>query len=334
VKCEANNMTTTIFPPPAVYRGTRLVGLRFQERDARILDVIYEYGGVVAKRQLKQVFWPDKSDRAMEKRLSKLLGGGYIDWPKRDDWRSHPIPEPICWLGWKGVLLLGERRALQVEAVSKANENQIRRLDSQLRKQGFRWMREPRWIQLEHDLAVVDFRLVLENSLKNRPHLKLSEWLNEGVFRSEMDIMEYEVEGHSGAPRKMRRGVCPDAFFVIDDDQRKRGGQPYRARFLLELDNATHDNPSFGLEKALPGAAYINSTAYKERFGHNSGRWLIVTTAGQRRLENLVAQTEAKLGQHSELFFFTTFDQLKAGDLIGDEIWIQGGSRKPCSLKL
>ncbi len=327
-------MSTTIFPPPEMKVTDRHPSLRFQDRDQEILNAIYEYGGVVAKRQLKEIFWPDKTPRAMEKRLSKLYRGEYLDWPNKGDWRLRPVPEPVCWLGWKGALLLGESRGLQVEPVIKANENQIRRLDSQLRKQGFHWMREPRWIQLEHDLNVVDFRLLLEKSLRGRPHLSLSEWLHEGVFRSQMDIMEYEVESQNGAPRKVRKGVCPDAFFVIDDGRRKQTGQPYRARFLLELDNATHDNPSFGLEKALPGAAYIRSSAYKERFGHNSGRWLIVTTAGPRRLENLVAQTEEKVGQRSELFFFTTFDQLKACDLVGDEIWLQGGSRKHSSLNL
>ena len=204
-------------------------------------------------------------------------------------------------------------------------------METLLRKQGFHWMREPRWIQLEHDLAVVDLRLHLQKSLLDHSSLTLSEWLHEGVFRSQTDVMEYEVEGNGGT-RRVKKGVCPDAYFVIDDEQRKKTGQPYRARFLLELDNATHDNPSFGLEKALPGAAYIGSSAYKQRFGHNTGRWLIVTTAGERRMENLMHQTEEKVGRRAELFYFTTFDQVKACNLITAEIWLQGGTRKPSSL--
>lgn len=327
-------MTTIIFPPPSMNKSTSHPGLRLQARDEEMLNSIYEYGGVVAKRQLKHIFWANKTYRAMEKRLSKLYRGGYLDWPVKEDWRLYPIPEPVCWLGWKGALLLGESRGLQVDAIHKTNENQFRRLDGQLRKQGFHWMRKPRWIQLKHDLAVVDFRLFLEKSLRNCPHLILSGWLHEGVFCSQMDIMEYEVEAQGGPLRKVKKGVCPDAFFVIDDEQRRQRGQPYRARFLLELDNATHDNPSFGLEKSLPGSAYIHSIAYKKRFGHNSGRWLIVTTAGERRMENLMRQTEEKVGHRAELFFFTTFDRVKAANLITADIWIQGGSRKPVSLDL
>ncbi len=307
-------------------------GIRFQTRDEIILNAIYEVGGVVAKRQVKEMFWLNKTWRAMEKRLSKLYHNGFIDWPDREQWRREPISEAVCWLGWKGAIHLAQSWGLPVDPPTKVNENQLRKLESLLRRQNFHWMREPRWIQLAHDLAVVDFRLLLDKAIRECPSLALSEWLHEGIFRSQMDIMEYEVEGQNGTTRKMKKGVCPDAFFVVDDEQRKHSGQPYRARFLLEVDNATHDNPSFGLEKALPGAAYIGSSSYKQRFGHNSGRWLVVTTAGQRRMENLMHQTEERVGRRAELFHFTTFDQVKAHNLITADIWLQGGSRNPSSL--
>ena len=47
--------------------------MRLQVRDEYLLGAIYEYGGVVAKRQLKEIFWPDKSWRAMEKRLIQAV---------------------------------------------------------------------------------------------------------------------------------------------------------------------------------------------------------------------------------------------------------------------
>ena len=62
-------------------------GMRFQARDEIILHTIYEVGGVVAKRQIKEMFWPNKTWRAMEKRLSKLYHNGFIDWPVN----LHPI---------------------------------------------------------------------------------------------------------------------------------------------------------------------------------------------------------------------------------------------------
>jgi protein involved in plasmid replication-relaxation len=309
-----------------------LPAMRFQARDEIILRAIYEVGGVVSKRQLKEMFWPDKTWRAMEKRLSKLYHHGYLDWPDRRQWRSEPIPEPVCWLGWKGVLVLGRSLGLQVGPVSTANENQQRKLEGLLRKQGLHWLREPRWIQLEHDLAVVDFRLNLERSLREHNSLSLGAWLHEGIFRSNMDVVEVQYEAHNGTLKRMKKGVCPDAYFVIEDEKRRARGEPHRARFLLELDNATHDNPSFGLEKALAGKAYLDSPAYERRFGSKSGRWLVVTTAGPRRLQNLMDQTRAKVGKRSDRFWFTTFEDFGKGNLLTGEIWHQADLASPVSL--
>lgn len=323
-------MTST--PLPKFSRAENPPGIHVQVRDEDILETIFSYGGVVAKRHLKEMFWPGKTQRAMEKRLSKLYHNGYINWPNQEHRRTGPVPETVCWLDWRAAILLGARRGLQVEPIKKDNESQLRKLENSLRKQGFHWMREPRWIQLRHDLSVVDFRLLLENALRSCPSLTLAEWLNEGVFRSQTDVVEYEIEGRDGMMRKGKKGVCPDGYFVLDDEGRKTTGQPYRARFLLELDMATHDNPSFGAEKSLPGAAYINSPLYKKRFGHNSGRWLIVTTAGQRRMENLMRQTEEKLGEKAKLFYFTTFDRLSANNLVTAPVWFQVGLTDPVSL--
>ncbi len=57
----------------------------------------------------------------------------------------------------------------------------------------------------------------------------------------------------------------------------------HHIRYLLEIDRSTEDNPRFFREKILPGLAYIKTKAYEERFGHRSGRWLVVTT-GEKRL--------------------------------------------------
>ncbi len=57
--------------------------------------------------------------------------------------------------------------------------------------------------------------------------------------------------------------------------------------------------------------AYLNSEEYGDRFGHRSGRWLIVTTT-ERRMRNMLSQ--AKQAETKGLFYFTTFDNLKSQD--------------------
>jgi hypothetical protein len=306
-------------------------GMRFQDRDFEIIQTIYNNDGVLAKRQLKQLFWPGNSSRAMEKRLAKLNHGEYIAWPSRDHWRSKPIPEPICWLDWKGILMLAGKRGIVIEPPGQSNENKLRRFEKELRDKGLHWMREPRWIQLEHDIAVTDFRLGVEQAVAEISSLALENWITDGTFRSSMDVIAYEVKGKDGNLKTEKRGICPDSYFEVSDERRRINGTPARARFLVEIDMSTHDNPSFGREKATPGVAYIKSIAYKNRFGYNSGRWMIVTT-GKVRMKNLMQQTIQSVGSGSKAFLFTTFEQLAEKNVLTEPIWVQPGNERPLAL--
>jgi hypothetical protein len=147
-----------------------------------------------------------------------------------------------------------------------------------------------------------------------------------------MDRVSYAVKARDGGIVRMERGVCPDGYFEIIDEARRMVRQPHRARFLLEIDMGTHDNPSFGREKAAPGAVYIQSAAYKSRFGCNSGRWLVVTGSGERRMRNLMQQTEEQVGQDAQLFFFALLDQISVGNILIDPIWRQVGRSEPVRL--
>lgn len=68
----------------------------------------------------------------------------------------------------------------------------------------------------------------------------------------------------------------------------------------------------------MPGLAYIKSKAYEERFGHYSGRWLVVTT-GERRLRNMLNQ--ARLADAKGVFYFTTFSLLNSATILRAPIW-------------
>ena len=324
-------MLGPLSPRPQFERANPPPPMRFQERDGWILQAISAYDGVLARRHLKAMFWPSASWQALERRLSLLYHNHYLDWPSRDDRRTKPIPEPIAWLGWRGALFVAGQTGVAVDAPANARENQLRLLDSRLRRAGFMWQRSPRWMQLRHDLAVIDFRMLVEHATSLHPSLHLEEWIPEGHFRSQIDVVEYRIRTRNGRGTLQRKGVRPDGYFAIDDRQRQIKGSPARARFLLELDMATHPNPRFGSEKALPGAAYIRSPAYKARFGFNSGRWLVVTT-GRVRMSNLMKQTEQAIGQRRKLFLFTTFEQVFKENVLAAPLWWQTGKDTPLAL--
>jgi len=94
---------------------------------------------------------------------------------------------------------------------------------------------------------------------------------------------------------------------------------------------STHDTNRFGREKAAAGLAFIQSPAYRSIFGSNSGRWLILTFGGERRLKNLMKQTEHQARNHSNLFFFAGPEILKA-NVFTEPIWQQAGKPEHVSL--
>ena len=297
------------------------MGYRYQERDGKLLDAIFQYGGVLGRRHLRSMFWPNSaSPRAMQRRLSKLKSAGYVEWPTRLQYRIHPCPEPVIWLGFRGALVAASRQNVKVSAPKNSGEEALRKLQRDLRYEGFRWLREPRWQSLKHELAAVDVRLRIEAAVGEVAHLQLAEWLHENAFLTDMDVVEFEQKLRDGTTRKRRKGVRPDGYFMIVDRNREAQGLPANSRFLLEIDMSTHPNRRFAEEKAMPGAAYIGTKAYKMRFGHNSGRWLVVSTS-RRRIDKLRSKIAKALDGQSDIFRFTTFDLVETEHVLTSSIW-------------
>ncbi|MGC9395646.1 MAG: replication-relaxation family protein [Anaerolineae bacterium] len=305
--------------------------MRFQTRDGEILSAIYYHDGILARRHLKARFWPTSTLRAGQKRLGKLVDNDYLARPTAEHRRVHPVPEPIYWLGWRGIIWIAGQQNVTVVPPANAGENQLRKLAKQIRNGGLHWLREPRWNQLAHDLAVIDFQLDVERDISTLPHLILETWQHEGIFRADGDVITYRIANRTGQMRKMERRIYPDSYFVIINHQRSKKGSFARARLLLELDNATHTNARFGREKVVPGLAYIRSKAYRMRFGDNSGRWLIVTT-GATRMRHLMQQTQQVAGAGAGTFLFTTMEWLKNVNVLTDPVWHQVKQEQPVAL--
>jgi hypothetical protein len=187
-------------------------------------------------------------------------------------------------------------------------------------------------MQLAHDLAVVDCRLAIERAVSELPSLRLETWVHESDFRANGDLVTYKARNRDGTMEQAEKFVYPDSYLVIVDERRRSGRLLTKARFLLELDNATHAQSRFGREKAAPGLAYLKSPEYKARFGDNSGRWLVVVAAGKVRMRNLMRQTRHVLGVGAGAFLFTTFDELGASNVLIEPIWWQVGQRDPVPL--
>ena len=49
-------------------------------------------------------------------------------------------------------------------------------------------------------------------------------------------------------------------------------------------------------------------------------------------MNNLMEQTKEKVGKRADLFYFTTFEDLKKGNLLTNYIWHQADEMKPVPL--
>src|SRR3990172_11375125 len=268
--------------------------MRFQQRDDQILNAIYDYGGVLSRTKIKEMFWLDKSWRAMEVRLAKLQRMGYIAWPDGHQRQHNDIPQSIIWLAAKGILHVAQGRGVELELPTRLKESGLRKLEKALREQGISWLREPAWSKLGHDLTLVDVRHAIEKGAGSTADIPLVEWIGEHAFRAQPARINYQV-AKKGLVKTFTKAVIPDGAFTLIDIKRQLEGKPHQARFLLELDMATHNNPNFGRFKVAPYAAYVSSNPFEERFGGRTARWLVITT-GATRLRNLMAQCRIYAG--------------------------------------
>jgi hypothetical protein len=256
--------------------------MRLTERDKRILEAVHNYDGILSFPQVRRLFF--KGESQAEQRLKLLYQHGYL--ARLDQEQRRRSNEMIYWLDKKGAEIVA---SLDGTPLSE-----------------FTWRKEPRWFQVEHDLAVNDFRLNLLEACSHDPAIKMETWIPENDFWAYPDTITYPYQG-----KQITRKIRPDGFFILTT-------QEHRIRYLLEIDRSTEDNPRFYREKILPGLAYLKSKAYEERFGHRSGRWLVVTT-GERRMANMLSQ--ARQADAKGLFYFSIFGKITPETLLQSPIW-------------
>ena len=303
----------------------------FQERDQEICLAIYRYGGMLPLRLILSMFWPDATTpRAAQKRIAKLAENKYLNRPTKFQWRTKPIPEAFCTNGWRGILKVAGNQGVVVTPPTNSGENQMRELEKALRKKGIRWVRSGKWHQLHHDFKIIDFRIAVEKAVEDIPSMFLDAWINEGEFRANGDEIEYTLNRPGRTGKRVKKTVIPDGYFALVYRFLDQEGVVPRSkdRFLLEIDGGTHHLERFGYEKVVPGYEYVvRSLKYKKRFGHNSGRWLVVTT-GEQRMRHLIEKTEELLTKRAYVFMFSYFEKLETDNVLLDAVWWQGGRKR------
>lgn len=283
---------------PAYKRSQDPPAMRLTERDGQILEAIHRYDGLLADYQIQQLFFTGRAQ--MQHRMKLMFQHGYVARPDRK--RRASLPYMVYWLAEKGAEYVAGLGGLTLE--------------------NFKWHKALRWSLVRHDVAINDFRIVIEKACNNHPALRLEDWIVESEFRAYPDEVEVTLPNGS----RLKRRIIPDGYFLISDREINR------RRFLLELDMSTVPNSRIIREKVLPGIAYLRSPAYERRFGHRSGLWLIVTTGGQDRLENTKHRVEEVADANANVFWFTRLDQVTPENVFTAPVWYRGGEEQPRSL--
>jgi len=267
--------------------------MRLTARDKRILEAIHAYDGMLGFSQIRRMFFTGRSQT--EERLKLLYQHKYVNRPNRSE--RMRLPEMIYWLDKPGAELVASLNSIFLK--------------------DFQWKKKPRWFQVEHDLAVNDFKLDVIEACHISKNATLESWIPESNFLAYPDRITYSFSN-----KTVKRYIRPDGFFILRTHEE-------RLRYLLEIDRGTEDNPRFLREKIVPGLAYLKSQEYEKRFGHRSGRWLVVTTT-DRRLNNMLRQARRRNAKW--LFYFTTFNRVSPKTLFFSPIWYRSDQNQPVPL--
>ena len=279
--------------------------LQLKERDFQMMERIASYEGVMADYQLQRFF--GAGERTTRDRLTKLVEHGYLQRRLRVQFTASQQVGTAYWLtadGWRSVA-----------EVNSAHHGQAR---------GYR--RSPKEAQFAHDIAINDFRILVTEACMYQPEYVLEQWRNSGEFLAYPESVEFvDTTG-----RRLTRKLEPDGFFKVL--WRRPESKPALGKFFLELDNGTEPLNRFEREKYRPGAAYLKHPAYAKHYEGPAGRWLIVVTKDESRLEQLMRQARAGIGADAYLFYFALLRQLTPQGVLTQPVWRHGYTGEGVSL--
>lgn len=277
-------------------------------RDIQMLTMIYLCDGIMARRQLEDLFFKDKNKSQARRRLRELYDRVYLNQP-HNELQCASAPEHIYWLDRLGYEQLEQ---ILGDGVNR-NWKKIRTFNTMI---------------LQHHLEVVDIRLKAMSDVKAAPDLRLSRWVTERQFRS----WKHRVKYVDWTRQEIEKGVEPDGFFALmwRSPQADGRGKVHTHSFLVERDRGTEDLDRIRT-KLLANAAYLDSQAFKDTLGVKTGRNLMITT-GWERAGNMMAL--AREMQASWAWLFATFEEvMDPGNHIAlSPIWRRADGDEPVSL--
>lgn len=287
--------------------------IRMTPRDDAILEMMYAFDGMMSRRQIATLFFDGKDNSSVRSRLRALVDHRYIAQPDVNQASKQPMGEWVYWLAKKGT-----------ERVVGKQGRGLTRADD-------RYHKKPNWNTVDHPLQLNYFRIMVMQAAKANDKLELRSWVTDSQFRSWKDKVEFEDE----TGKRQEQIVIPDAFFIVAARHPTKPGW-MKFGFLVELDRGNESIAKrIRPEKIVRGMAYLRSDVYTQRLGVKFGRWLMVTqyrdeSEGTKRMHNMREVADSVGGAWA--FYFTTFSQLSAGNILTGDVWLQADKDEPLSI--
>jgi hypothetical protein len=288
-----------------------------QPRDVAILVAVNDYLGFLTREQIQQLFFgnqsPFESTRKKSdglktacNRLKLLFHNGYLDRyaPARErqgivDYHDLTArlyaPRPfVYFLTEQGARIVSEAKGIPFQ---EANF-----------KRKFKERDEAR---IFHEMTINDFRITLVLAAqKYKEDLEILEW------KGEQDCYQtYNVKDNKTG-RWHRKIFRPDAFFKL-----RIHGQVISS--FLEVDTGTESHSKRILEKVDRYKEYSKEGYFRNRYGEEKFRVLMLTTRTEDRIVNMKSTIEEVV---KGVFWFSTRDGMIYNlDFLFEPLWLKAG---------
>jgi hypothetical protein len=238
------------------------------------------------------------------RRLHALYHNAYLDRPQaQKEYYRAGSDKMIYALANRGAQLLIQQHGLELADVDWSRKNF-----------------EAKRAYVQHQLAIVDFRVALVLATRARPHLKLIEpkqliaAMPEATRTSARPLAWRVKTQHKAGPQEI--GVNPDYAFAI------RYPDGSRRAYLVECDRGTMPVARAGLrqtsiiKKLLVYHHGHKQELHTRQFNWKAFRVLIITNTEARADHILAAIKHTAELKASELFYVTDRHALAAGDIL------------------
>ncbi|MGC2463220.1 MAG: replication-relaxation family protein [Steroidobacteraceae bacterium] len=251
-------------------------------------------------------------------RLMRLFHAGYVDRPRAqlDRFPISGTAPMIYALADHGARLLCEREGIMCRDAEWGRKN-----------------REAGRPFIEHQIEIVNFHVALERAARDRSDVQI-------VSAEEMNAAASRRPTRTGGAafslraKLSHRGIVRESSVVPDLVFGLQLANGERRNFMVEIDRGTMpvkrsdpEQTSFEGKMRVYLAAHA-SKQHERQFGWKNFRVLTITTDQQRMQSMKEASRGCRVpcSPGTELFLFSTFDDLRADDPLAHE-WRTGGGR-------